>query len=315
MIRRRYVLCMVMCVLGLLLYGCGKDKKESQEYVIYYLNAEQTGLNPYEYEGEESDVELAIDELLAMLATAPDDLDYRSPIPTNVEVLQTRLHEDQLEVWFDSDYYNMDTAQEVLCRAAVVKTLTQIKDINSISFYVGDMPLVDAQESVVGTMTAEVFVDNNLEKKLDTAKTAEVILYYSSEDGERLVQETQKVEYSSNEPIEKVIIEQLMEGPKSVKGMATIPEGTKLLSTTTVDGVCYVNFDSGFNNHNYEIQESIVIYSIVNSLSELSSVSKVQISVNGSTKGKYRDTYKFETMYTRNLDYLNGVILKEETDE
>lgn len=48
----------------------------------------------------------------------------------------------------------------------------------------------------------------------------------------------------------------------------------KLLSVTTVDGVCYVNFDAGFTNQDYEIQEPIVIYSIVNSLSELSTVSK-----------------------------------------
>lgn len=78
----------------------------------------------------------------------------------------------------------------------------------------------------------------------------------------------------------------------------------KLLSVTTVDGVCYVNFDAGFTNQDYEIQEPIVIYSIVDSLSELSTVSKVQISVNGSTKGVYRDSYKLDKIYDRNLDYL-----------
>ena len=42
----------------------------------------------------------------------------------------------------------------------------------------------------------------------------------------------------------------------------------------------------------------------MDSLSELSTVSKVQISVNGSTKGVYRDSYKLDKIYDRNLDYL-----------
>lgn len=98
--------------------------------------------------------------------------------------------------------------------------------------------------------------------------------------------------------------EHLLEQPKNAKGKSAIPSGTKLLSVTTVDGVCYVNFDAGFTNQDYEIQEPIVIYSIVDSLSELSTVSKVQISVNGSTKGVYRDSYKLDKIYDRNLDYL-----------
>ena len=66
-------------------------------------------------------------------------------------------------------------------------------------------------------------------------------------------------------------------------------------------------------NQNYEIKEPVVIYSIVDSLSELSYVSKVQIAVNGDTKGKYRDDYAFDTLYDRNLDYLTGE--KEEETE
>lgn len=131
--------------------------------------------------------------------------------------------------------------------------------------------------------------------------------------GDGLVRETQKVHYSSNISMEKLVVERLLEGPLEEGEQSAIPQGTKLVSVSTVDGVCYVNFDEGFLNQNYEIKEPVVIYSIVDSLSELSYVSKVQIAVNGDTKGKYRDDYAFDTLYDRNLDYLTGE--KEEESE
>ena len=71
-----------------------------------------------------------------------------------------------------------------------------------------------------------------------------------------------------------------------------------------VEGVCYVNLGESFRNQNAEVNEEIVLYSIVNSLTELPGVSKVQISVNGSTDGKLRYTYDLSKMYERKLDYL-----------
>ena len=48
----------------------------------------------------------------------------------------------------------------------------------------------------------------------------------------------------------------------------------------------------------------------MDSLTELSTISKVQISVNGDTSGTYRDNFKLSDMYDRNLDY---VVSLEET--
>ena len=57
-------------------------------------------------------------------------------------------------------------------------------------------------------------------------------------------------------------------------------------------------------NQNYNVEEPVVIYSIVNSLSELPNISKVQISVKGDTSIVYRDEYPLDKLYERNLDYV-----------
>ena len=55
----------------------------------------------------------------------------------------------------------------------------------------------------------------------------------------------------------------------------------------------------------------MVIYSITNSLVELSSVNKVQISVNGKTDLIFRETFNLANMYERNLDLVGA---PEETE-
>lgn len=293
-----------LCMTALLLCGCKEKKDGKEDYQIYYLNADKTKISAQDYTMEEKSTKEMVKTLLVELSTDVSDADYRKPIPNDVEIIKSEIEGDQLAVWFDSDYYNMSASEEVLCRAAVVKTLIQIPDIACVSFFVGDTPLVDAKENVVGLMTGDSFVENP-GQQITAIQTVEMTLYFSSKNGEQLIKETQEVHYSSNISIEKLVIEHLLEGPKKSKGKSAIPPGTNLLNVTTVDGICYVNFDSAFMNQDYRVQEPIVIYSIVNSLSELSTVSKVQISVNGSTKGVYRDSFKLNKVYDRNLDYLN----------
>lgn len=294
---------LLLAAVVLVLGGCKSEKEETDGYQIYYLNAEQTKISGKAYDTKETDTEKLVAEFLKALAKDPEDVDYRKPIPNEVELLKTKLEGNQLSIWFDTDYYNMDAASEVLCRAAIVRTVTQIPDVNCVSIFIGDSPLVDAKNNVVGLMTVESFVENPKEQ-INSLQEATITLYFSNKNGDGLVTEKRDVHYSSNISMEKLIVEQLLKGPEKKDAKSAIPSGTKLVSVSAVDGVCYVNFDEGFTNQDYEIQEPIVIYSIVNSLSELSTVSKVQISVNGSTKGVYRDSYKLDKVYERNLDYV-----------
>ena len=294
---------LLLAAVVLVLGGCKSEEEETDGYQIYYLNAEQTKISGKAYDTKETDTEKLVAEFLKALAKDPEDVDYRKPIPNEVELLKTKLEGNQLSIWFDTDYYNMDAASEVLCRAAIVRTVTQIPDVNCVSIFIGDSPLVDAKNNVVGLMTAESFVENPKEQ-INSLQEATITLYFSNKNGDGLVTEKRDVHYSSNISMEKLIVEQLLKGPEKKDAKSAIPSGTKLVSVSAVDGVCYVNFDEGFTNQDYEIQEPIVIYSIVNSLSELFTVSKVQISVNGSTKGVYRDSYKLDKVYERNLDYV-----------
>lgn len=258
--------------------------------------------------------ETMIEEFFAALCAEPDDVDYRKPIPSDVEITKYSLDGALLTIYFDADYLNMNEVEEVLCRAAIVRTVTQIAGVDCVNFYVDETPLTDAEGRLVGTMYRESFVENPGEQ-INSIQNTNLTLYFSNETGDGLVKETRKVHYSSNISLEKLIMEQLLSGPEISGAKSAIPTGTKLISVSLVDGVCYVSFDETFKNQDYSVNEAIVIYSIVDSLSELSSISKVQISVNGDTSGVYRDNFKLADMYDRNLDYVTAVPSETESTE
>ena len=110
--------------------------------------------------------------------------------------------------------------------------------------------------------------------------------------------------YNTNIAMEKIILEQLIAGPKNNKGYATINPDTKILSVVIKDSVCYVNLNETFLTQVYSVSPEVVLYSIVNSLCELSNVEKVQISIDGDTSVIFRETLPLNIAYEENWEIL-----------
>lgn len=310
--RRKYGLAAVAVLfLGMLpMAGCREEEAPST-YHVEYLNKEKNRIIQVDYEPQATDTEGLIQEFLAVLCSDSDNVECRKPIPNDVEVTSYSLEGELLTLSFDADYNNMSIVEEVLCRAAVVRTMTQIEGVECVSFHVGDGPLVDARGNIVGSMTPESFIENP-GAQINSIQNTTLTLYFSNAAGDGLVREVRdEVYYSSNIALEKLVMEQLLGGTEHEGAKSAIPAGTRLVTISVVDGICYVNLDEGFRNQDYQVSEAVVIYSIVNSLSELPGIGKVQISVNGDNSGMYRDRFSLSEMYERNLDY----VVSDETGE
>ncbi|MDD6056860.1 MAG: GerMN domain-containing protein [Clostridiales bacterium] len=300
---KKFIVAVFLCLLVAVPLGCG-EKQEEAQYYVEYLNKEKTKLVKLPYEPTSSDTIEMIEELLSVLSSDSDHVEYRKPIPNQVKVLNYSLEGVLLTIHFDAEYLSMDSVEEVLCRAAIVRTMTQLEGVDCVAFYIGDTPLTDAKGNVVGSMYKESFIQNPGEQ-INSIQDTTLTLYFSNPEGDGLVKEVrEEVYYSSNVSMEKLIMEQLLKGPMGKEAKATIPNGTRLVTVSVVDGVCYVSLDETFRNQDYKVNEAVVIYSIVNSLTELPTINKVQISINGDTSGKYRDNFALREMYDRNLDYV-----------
>ena len=124
--------------------------------------------------------------------------------------------------------------------------------------------------------------------------------------GALLQEEKREVMRNSNTSLERLIVEQLIEGPQELGHYATLPSDVKLLNVSVNDSVCSINLDSAFLNNALDVAAYIPIYSIVDSLAELSTVSRVQIRINGSQDDVFRDQIPLSTVFERNYDYIAG---------
>jgi germination protein M len=286
---------LILTLVLVLLCGCSGEKSD-RTVQLFYLNMDLTKITAEEYAPEAEGGLALANELLAKLQTDPEDSNLRQAIPSSVKINSCNYNGYALVVDFSEEYYNMSMTEEVLTRAAIVKTLLQIRDYSSIAFTVESSALLDAKGTMVGYMDADSFVENP-GAQINSSIEATLTLYFASADGMGLVKEKRSVHYSSNISLDKLVVEQLIEGPKTSGLQATIPSGTRPINISTVDGICYVNLDETFQNQNNEIAEKVVLYSIVNSLAELPDVEKVQISINGDTTGKVRYDYALSEMY------------------
>lgn len=297
-----------------LFWGCTVQEEAVEEpsYQVYYINKEETAVLPVGYEPKAAEGLELLEELMAVLSQKPENPDYKHALPDFVTFLDYSLEQGQLYLYFDGGYQKMPTYYEVLCRAAIVRTMCQMPNVEYVSFFVNDQALLDSNQMPVGLMTENLFVENTGDQ-VNTYNSVTLNLYFANATGDKLVMERDTFYYNSNMSLEKLILEQLIQGPVSDQTYPTIPPETKVLNISTKDGICYVNLDEAFLNQTYDLAEAVPIYSIVNSLEELTNINKVQILINGETPKVYRESISFETIFERNYDII--VALGEETNE
>lgn len=292
-----------LCFLMLFLLAACQKRTDVQhgEDVIYCLNKEQTGLIPITFDGLEGEVEKQVGAVLEELAKPSEDIEYTQVFPKELKINKYEVTNVIVYVDFNSAYLELSSLQEKLVRAALVKSLLQISGVQGVWISVNDTPLQNSDGTEVGLLNDDDFVENT-GSSVSSYQTATLTLYFSNKEGDKLTQQKTSVRYSSNVPLEKIIVEKLMKGPRESGCYPTLNPAATLLSVTIKDGVCYVNFDSEFLNSVYDVKPEVAIYSLVNSLLEGTSAGKVQITINGVTDVSYKDTVDLSQPLQQNLE-------------
>ncbi|WP_408070640.1 GerMN domain-containing protein [Butyrivibrio sp. JL13D10] len=297
------ILCLML--IPLCMVGCTVNSKVDNDKVIkvYYLNSKETGIvfHDYEVKAELTDTEAVIKELLDQMKTMPEKLEYEAPIYGPVNLLSYSLKAGVLTLDFENSYLGTEKTTEILDRAAMVRTLTQIPNVEYVTFTVEGTPLLDEDGNIIGNMSADDFV-YNAGNEINAYEKAELILYFASEDGQELIPVYRSVVYNSNILMQRLVIEQLLAGPNTDLACASLNSQAKINSVSVRDGVCYVDFDSNILTRVGNVDPKISLYSLVNTICETADVNKVQISVNGSSEGYFMEKIALGTVFERNLD-------------
>ncbi len=298
----RKILPAVLLFIILAATACGRSSEPDEgESFIYCLNEDNTGIVKAEYRLYEGDTLETARQMLEDMQEPAGDIEYVSAIPREVEIQQCELSGSILEVDFSREYLEIGQLREKLLRAAVVQSLVQIDGINGVAFTIDGVPLTDSDGIEVGLMNEDDFV-GDMSSSPSSYQTDTLTLYFANESGDRLVPQTVDVRYSSNVSKDKLIVEKLMQGPDGAGAYPTINPDATLLSVTTKDGICYVNFDSTFLTGAYDILPDLTVYSIVNSLVEGTEALQVQITINGESNAEYMETVDLSQPLEENMD-------------
>ncbi len=296
---------LVLILFSLLLSACGEEEIDpGRRYDVYYISNTGTKVEVHPYEMQSDVTQEQVEELLKCLTEVQGIRDYKAPMAMGFDLLNYRLENEILTLDVNEKYKELSPSAEVLVRAALVCTLTQVNGVSFVEITVEGSPLYDNLNNLVGLMNADQFI-NNLGSQISAYEMADLTLYFANEAGDALIAVNRKKAYNTNIPLDRLVVEQLIAGPGAdVEGQVfpTINPDTQIVSVRTRDGICYVNLGESFLTQIYNVSAEATIYSIVDSLAELNTVNKVQISINGDTSGTYREKYSFSTVFERNLD-------------
>lgn len=131
-----------------------------------------------------------------------------------------------------------------------------------------------------------------------------VSLYFKNKDTNELMPEGRLIDVKNliSEPY-KTLMNLLMEGPKNEKLEKTIPEGTIINKLELKKDILYIDFSKEFveNHKDGEEIESATIYSIVNTVTELTEVNGIKILIDGEENKSFKDNkIKFNEVFVRN---------------
>ena len=268
------------------------------------MNNSEDKLVSEDYYAKEVDTDKLVHELIGELTNIPDGITLKKPIPDEVKIKDIRRKDDVLTINFSETYKQLSGISEILRRACVVKTLCQIDGISKVEYNVENQPLMYSETNPVGAMSGDDFIDNT---GVETTyyQNVQVSLYYTNADGRKLYQTRHNVEFDGTISIEELVIRQLLSGPLEDDKLAPVlPAGTKINKVSFKDGICYVDFSKEFLEGRDGVSDDVIVYSVVNSLTDIGSVTKVQLWIDGKTLSSYRETIPIDLPLERKFDII-----------
>lgn len=139
------------------------------------------------------------------------------------------------------------------------------------------------------------------------------ILYFTGADGKKLTAETQLAEFTPKdrrtENLAKKVCELLLAGPKDTSLKSQIPQDTVVKSVHIDGGKATVDFNEAFLSKLPATSDEInlIVYAVVNSLTEIKDINQVAITVEGKSPGKMECGFVFND-FQRNAEMIAAAV-------
>ena len=260
------ILITVFVLAGITVFTIANKNKGSGKTAVtlYFLSSDKSTVSEYSKSFSKSSNDELYRAVAESLVKGVNNKKYAAVADKNTEIKKIENDNGNLTIDFSAEY----AESELISTYAIIKTFSQLPDVNAVKVTADGRDILG-----LGYVTGD---EINLESDDDCATT--VLLYFTDENKEKLVPEYRKINILDTQPIEQYILAELIRGPKVKGHIGLLPKNTDIVSVETTDGTCYVNFKKSLASKE---QQTLMVYSVVNSLTERSNVDCVQFLIDG----------------------------------
>lgn len=291
--RKIIILLIVLLLAVVALISLNRDSDETYSAELYFINETGTSIFLEKRDvkfDDKNDLPYRVMTELSM-GTLNSEIDV---IPDGASWYISRKG-SHLMVDFSGEFLTEDGTKNILSAYAVVKSLCGIDGVAAVKVTVRGEELSTPDGTTIGYLTKN---DIDIEEE-NAALEKRVKLYFYSELG-MLSEEWRSVKITDTAPIAEYLIAELIKGPKEEGYQRAISSETKLISVEVTEGIAYVNLQKNFieKNKGDSRKEWAAVYSIVNTLLDLSEIDGVQFLFDGK-KDQGFESIDLSGLFTR----------------
>ena len=298
-----FALTLVICSISYLI--CGQDDNSAAvDYVkLYYFNTVSSRMETENLSvSKELENEEKLGEVLNGYISGPRNTNLYSFLNKEVSIEDVDFDKayGYLTLDFSKGYNELSLSSALLLRGALTYTFTELDFVNGVKFTISGKEIKNTNDEKLGVMNRNT-VATFPSISPDKINRRTVVLYFANGEASGLVAQTRNIEVKQSQNLEVQIVEQLIAGPDGGVLFETVPPETKVLNVKTEEDICYVSLSNEFitKHSGGSSAENLTIYSIVNSLTELDSVSKVQFLVEGEKITEYKGNLDISKPFER----------------
>ena len=280
--------------------------EEESPYSLYFLSHDETHLDKMPYHPDQAKTSFMRTELGSLLNSREKRGNSHALFPAQVQISSWFTESDLLNLVMTQAYKSMDPSREILTRVGLVRCFCQLEDVKGLCLWVGTEPLRNPSGEKVGEIRPEDIVELWGEET-DAYRYDSFTLYFTDQKSTLLIPEKRNVYYPRSLPRERIILEQLIQGPVDEGHYPTLPNTIQINDIQLFEGVCYVDLSRSFIGQALDIPSLICVYSIVNTLTGNDSIQDVRIMVDSEEKISLNDISLYQ--YFRKNEALIGADL------
>lgn len=273
---------------------------------LYFANKDNSAV-PIEKREVEVQNGAIMKAAIQALMAGPESADLRKAIPDGTKLLGIKREGNLAVVDFSKEFAASPGSEGVTARVSVVNTLidlplAQDSKILRVKILIEGKDMIGPSGEPLGELSKSALDSNGYPIPGEIKK---IKVYFGNENADKVVPEQREVVVSKGDSLEAAAFAELMKGPVQKGHHPVIPEGTKLRSVKTENGLCTLNLSKEFitNSNSGTAGESMTINSIVNTLTEINGIKKVQFLIEGKKEPVYLHLV-FDEPFSRNEDII-----------